>query len=166
MIVSDQKIKIKIENNVVNVLKKHIQYSESSSREAGGILIGKENISDNNIVIRYITEPMTTDFRNYNSFKRLDLGHIKYFNQIYECSDGIYRYIGEWHTHPEGNPKYSFVDLHGWGKIADGCEDDNEFYHIIVGFESIRIWKYEKSNLEPILLDTIMWSNINDKTYT
>ena len=39
---------------------------------AGGILIGKENISDDNIIIRYITEPYASDKRRYNRFIRKD----------------------------------------------------------------------------------------------
>ena len=48
-------------------MRKYIQLG-AGSLEAGGILIGKENISDDNIIIRYITEPYADDKRRYNRF--------------------------------------------------------------------------------------------------
>ena len=50
--------KIKFCNNILQVIQKYVQ-SERKSCEAGGILIGRENCGNSNLIIEFITEPMT-----------------------------------------------------------------------------------------------------------
>ena len=49
--------KIKFCNNILQVIQKYVQ-SERKSCEAGGILIGRENCGNSNLIIEFITEPM------------------------------------------------------------------------------------------------------------
>ncbi|MEZ7820842.1 MAG: Mov34/MPN/PAD-1 family protein, partial [Patescibacteria group bacterium] len=98
--INSNNIEIKICSSVFQVMRKYIQLG-SGSLEAGGILIGKENISDDNIIIRYITEPYASDKRRYNRFIRKDNKHIDIFNEVFNLSNEIYCYVGDWHTHDE-----------------------------------------------------------------
>lgn len=131
--------KIKITSNVVEVMKSYIQYGFYSN-EAGGVLIGRENLDNNNLIIEFCTEPMNKDKRLKNRFIRKDNGHIEFFQQLFYSNSGIYRYVGEWHTHPENIPSFSTIDKKNWIKINREMAH-KEQYHFIVGREQICIWK-------------------------
>lgn len=152
-------IEIKICNSVIQVMKRHIQIGDRSL-EAGGVLIGKENISDNNIIIRYITEPYRRDKRRYSRFIRKDERHIEIYNDIFISSNRIYRYIGEWHTHDEDLPNYSILDAKNWEKIMKEMPEMIEHFHIIVGINAFRIWKVGQSLTCPELIKTIYWKGV------
>ena len=70
--------KIKFCNNILQVIQKYVQ-SERKSCEAGGILIGRENCGNSNLIIEFITEPMTADQRSRNRFLRKDKRHLNFF---------------------------------------------------------------------------------------
>lgn len=159
MIISDD-IKIKIDDSIITIMKKHIQWKPNDV-EAGGILIGRENLYNNNIIIEYITEPMENDIRTSNRFIRKDSRHLAIYNKLYENNEGIYAYFGEWHTHFEDIPKYSLIDLINWHKIA--YQDTmNVQYHIIVGRLAMTIWKINKKHIFPRLVKEIRWSEISN----
>ena len=109
--------KIKFCNNILQVIQKYVQ-SERKSCEAGGILIGRENCGNSNLIIEFITEPMTADQRSRNRFLRKDKKTSRFFKKLYEENEGVYGYMGEWHTHPENIPQYSFIDSNNWKKIG------------------------------------------------
>lgn len=140
VVIEEIERKIKITSNVINTWKEFIQVG-ILSREAGGVLIGRENQSDNNQIIEYCTEPMERDKRLRTRFYRRDTKHIDFFVRLHREKGEIYRYIGEWHTHPEDVPSYSDIDANNWKKI---CADlpQKEQYHVIVGRKKIVVWKY------------------------
>lgn len=140
VVIEEIERKIKITSNVINIWEKFIQVG-ILSREAGGVLIGRENQNDNNQVIEYCTEPMKKDKRLRTRFYRKDTKHIDFFTNLYKEKGEIYRYIGEWHTHPEDVPRYSNIDANNWKKIYDEL-GQKEQYHVIVGREKIVVWKY------------------------
>ena len=100
--------KIKLCQNVIDTMLKYIQKG-FFSKEAGGILMGKENKSNENIIINHITVPMSEDKRKYNKFIRKDKRHVEVFKNLYRTSEETLRYIGEWHTHPEAIPNFSEI---------------------------------------------------------
>lgn len=159
--INSNNIEIKICSSVFQVMRKYIQLG-TGSLEAGGILIGKENISDDNIIIRYITEPYASDKRRYNRFIRKDKKHIYIFNEVFNSSNEIYCYIGEWHTHNEDLPDYSRLDLKNWRKIMKESPGNIEHFHIIVGCKAIRIWRFGKLLKNPDLIKTIYWKDVMD----
>jgi integrative and conjugative element protein (TIGR02256 family) len=134
--------KIKIVSSVVDLMNSYKQ-TNAWDFEAGGILIGRENIETGNIIIEYATEPYCKDKRQRNFFYRKDKRHIEYFRKLHEENNGIYAYVGEWHTHPEDYPNYSCIDINNWSKISN-INDDKEkiYYHIIIGKKEVRAWEY------------------------
>ena len=140
----DGSSKIKIVSNVVDLLNSYKQ-TRIVDKEAGGILICRESIESGNIIVEFATKPYNGDVRRRTRFYRRDNRHIEEFKRLYSQHNGIYGYFGEWHTHPEKQPCYSYVDKVNWEKIA-AQNDDNEkiYYHVIVGIESIFIWSYSK----------------------
>ena len=153
------KRKIKICHNVIHTLFEYIQKGYFS-REAGGILIGKENKSNENIIINHTTVPMPKDERKHNRFIRKDKKHIELFENLYKESDETLRYIGEWHTHPEAIPNFSEIDLNNWKKISKESDNNNNYYHIIVGYDAIKIWVIESEEYSTKLIGTIFWKEI------
>lgn len=142
------KINIKIETSVIDLINSFRQFKLTDC-EAGGILIGRENKETGNIIIEYATEPYDKDRMTRTSFHRKDKKHINMYNQLYKENNGIYAYIGEWHTHPEDFPNYSYTDIKNWTKISNINKDKNKvYYHIIVGRKEIRIWEYRFDSKE------------------
>ena len=139
-IFSDQQRKIAIEAQIV---LQGCYYRQLGwlSKEAGGMLIGREIISTNNLIIDHMTEPMQGDKRSRCRYLRKDSGHIEYFEKLYCENDNIYGYVGEWHTHPENVPSYSFIDYREWDKIVRAKPGNSPIYCLIIGTEKWRVWK-------------------------
>ena len=158
-IFSDQQRKIAIEAQII------IQgcfYRQLSwlSKEAGGILIGREVISTNNLIIDQMTEPMPRDKRNRFRFLRRDNGHIEYFEQLYCENENIYGYVGEWHTHPEKVPSYSAIDYREWDKIVREKPGNMPIYCLIFGTEKWRVWKVEASHKPEMIYENDCITNL------
>ncbi|MDG6896622.1 hypothetical protein A6A19_01080 [Actinobacillus delphinicola] len=161
IIVEVEDIKIKIGGNILFLMEKYKQY-DSFSKEGGGILIGKENLSNANIIIDNLTEPYSEDIRKRRKFIRMDLTHIHVFKKLYELSNRTYRYIGEWHSHPEYVPEFSEIDFKNWIDICKkGNNLLNSYYHMIVGIKAIGIWYIDSSNYRVKLLKKIYWEDMN-----
>lgn len=158
MVIQDDNRKIKFCSNTVLVMRKYIQ-RENKYSEAGGILIGRENAGNTNLVIEFITEPMLKDQRSRCMFLRKDTGHIHFFEKLYKENRGIYGYIGEWHTHPENVPHYSFIDSKNWRKIGKKMRIGKQ-YHVIVGIEKVGIWKYDTITKKIMQVDSVEWERI------
>lgn len=139
--------KIKIVDSVLELINRYRQLNRKDC-EAGGILIGRENRESGNLIIEYATEPYDKDKRMRMFFNRKDKKHIEFYKRLYENYNGIYAYVGEWHTHPEDYPNYSRIDINSWRKISKINEDkEKKYYHIILGMKELRIWEY-KYNLK------------------
>lgn len=134
--------KIEIETKVLESMISYRQINNDDT-EAGGVLIGRVNKGTGNIIIEYLTSPFTEDKRTRYSYHRTDKRHIESFNRIFSESNGIYAYLGEWHTHPEDYPNYSCIDLRNWKSIAKKLGiKDKKYIHIIIGRKSIGVWSY------------------------
>lgn len=167
VIITTNNNKIKIYSLILSTLHNFIQPTFFSV-ESGGILIGKENFSNNNIIINALTTPMKKDKRTYNKFIRKDSKHIEIFNCMYKNSNNVLRYIGEWHSHHQAIPQYSCIDYENWKKIKENSPVQNNYYHIITGYKAIRIWIYEGETDNIDLQATLYWSDIikNEKDKT
>lgn len=165
MVVQDENRKIKICNSILWIIKKYIQ-TECKAREAGGILIGRENAGNTNLVIEFVTEPMPKDKSSRCRFLRKDIGHIEFFKKLYNENEGIYGYIGEWHTHPENIPHYSAIDSNNWKSIGKKMKNRKQ-YHLIAGIQEIGIWEYNAITKKIVQVDNIKWENVpkNESLY-
>ena len=157
IVLNDSGRKVKITEEIINLFKRYRQVEKEP--EAGGILIGRENAGNTNLVIDFITEPMPEDQRYRYKFLRKDTGHINFFQKLYSENEGIYRYIGEWHTHSENIPHYSFIDSYNWKRIGKEMKSKQQ-YHIIVGIQEIGIWEYDAVIKEITQMDSIKWEEV------
>lgn len=148
MIVTESKNrKIKICDQILEEIYSQIQKNDYDP-EKGGIIVGRENLNNENIILEYISKPLKNDICTRTRYTRKDEGHLKYFEKLYNENNGVYAYWGEWHTHPEDIPHYSIIDLKNWKRI--GKEDPKGVqYHIIAGRKAFSIWRMQKGKLCP-----------------
>ena len=146
MIVTESKNrKIKICDQILEEIYSQIQKNDYDP-EKGGIIVGRENLNNENIILEYISKPLKNDICTRTRYTRKDEGHLKYFEKLYNENNGVYAYWGEWHTHPEDIPHYSIIDLKNWKRI--GKEDPKGVqYHIIAGRKAFSIWRMQKGKL-------------------
>jgi len=123
-------------------LDKMIQYKQLNryDKEAGGILIGRILLENENFIVDDVTEPMKQDIRTRISYKRAPYGHQEYFDQKWAESQGRCFYLGEWHTHPEPVPNPSYVDIHGWKRIMTLEHEVEALFFIIIGQRQLNAW--------------------------
>jgi integrative and conjugative element protein (TIGR02256 family) len=83
--------------------------------ESGGLLLGF--VRENHFDVRMITVPYKHDHASHYSFIRCDKKHLNIYQAIRLKINRDLTYIGEWHTHPEDNPRPSSIDLNEWKLI-------------------------------------------------
>ncbi len=90
MVIENDSRKIKFCSNILQVMKKYIQ-QDDNSLESGGILLGRENAGNTNLIIEFITEPMPGDKSSRRRFfvKILDIFDFlkKYMKIVKEYID-------------------------------------------------------------------------------
>lgn len=164
MVIDNGGRKIKFCINTLQIMKKYIQINRNFN-EAGGILVGRENCGNSNLIIEFITEPMPLDRRSRCRYLRKDTGHLQFFQKLYEENNEIYGYIGEWHTHPEEIPHYSFIDSNNWEKIGKEMNGGIQ-YHVIAGIQEVGIWEYNACTKRIIQISNIDWKRIFEEDET
>ncbi|WP_313065027.1 Mov34/MPN/PAD-1 family protein [Pseudomonas sp.] len=78
------------------------------SKEAGGILLG--HVRGEHLETIEATEPLFWHKRFRFLFERLPYLHHRLAMKRWKESNGLVRYIGEWHTHPQNFPTPSSID--------------------------------------------------------
>lgn len=109
--------------------------------EASGLLIGHERAEPQQIILDRLTTPQPQDYRTRTRFRRDVKSHQLLLDQEWRLSGGKRTYLGEWHTHPEDDPKPSALDRENNRRIFATATIDMPFLvFIIVGLEKTRIW--------------------------
>lgn len=119
---------ILLEPQVVSTLRSHAQLS-ADAPEAGGILIGYRRGKHLHIV--EATVPAAGDAQGRFSFFRSSPSHACRARTRWSDSGGTLDYVGEWHTHPEEDPRPSCLDRVEWKKIA--LANQSSFLFVIPG---------------------------------
>jgi len=101
--------------------------------EKGGVLMGKLYPSSNKIIITH-----ALICKNQKSSRYGITLNTKYLQKkilkIWEESEGTITYLGDWHTHPENNPKPSILDFKTFVlNYFTSKFDQNLLLYIIVG---------------------------------
>lgn len=116
-----------VPNSIIESIKKYSCISESS-KEAGGIFIG--SYRGTHIEVVSCTTPYADDTRDKYAFNRCDRNHQLKALELWEKSNHTQTYIGEWHTHPEGHPAPSPIDLRSWEKVRRQYQPSPVFFMI------------------------------------
>ena len=92
MIVTESKNrKIKICDQILEEIYSQIQKNDYDP-EKGGIIVGRENLNNENIILEYISKPLKNDICTGTRYTRKDEGHLKYFEKLYNENNGVYAY--------------------------------------------------------------------------
>ena len=125
-----------IQDAVIDVFAKYAQVSPSAP-ESGGILLG--HVRTPHLEILEASEPTFWDKRLRYFFDRGSRGHREMAERRWRDSDGLVRYVGEWHTHPEDYPTPSYVDRAGWIELANKRQDQRPVLAIVVGRKALHV---------------------------
>lgn len=120
----------------LEVFSRYIQQG-IDSKEAGGILLG--HVRGEHLEIIEATEPSFWDKRFRFLFERMPYFHHRLAMKRWKESNGLVRYIGEWHTHPENYPSPSSIDLKEWQILAADRVDGRPLLALIVGCKDIHV---------------------------
>lgn len=133
--------RLKISEESTGEMTKYRQRS-GDEPEAGGLLLGRNLLDCDDIVVDYVTVPMPQDNRKRYFFNKNRDNHQQLLEKRWRESKGTCNYIGEWHTHPECIPNPSSHDLSQWRKILrETITDVDAIFFAIMGTEAIRIWQ-------------------------
>lgn len=83
---------------------------QRSQVEAGGILIGRFYPAKNLIIVECATRPGYGDVGTRKTWRRDPLRAMRLAN-LANLRDSSLHYVGEWHTHPEKDPRPSTRDI-------------------------------------------------------
>lgn len=104
-----------IHYSVVSMIEKASRAS-SGQLESGGILIG--SLRGPHLECTKFTTPGPEDRRSEFSFTRKDPMHQRAAEREWRKSTHSVSFIGEWHTHPSGQPIPSSIDTNSWIKLV------------------------------------------------
>jgi len=121
--------------SVLDVFERHIQ--GDSGTEAGGILLG--HVRGKHLEVLEASEPTSQDRRLRYFFERMIHGHKGLAERRWRESNGLVRYIGEWHTHPQDLPSPSGTDLCEWEILASDRCDRRPLLAVIVGRQNLHV---------------------------
>lgn len=96
--------------------------NDHGSHESGGVMVGERRGS--HFVVNSISVPQCTDVRGRFKFIRNIAGHDRFLETAFKKSKGTSNYLGEWHTHPEDQPKPSPQDIRSWKRNALRIKQD------------------------------------------
>ena len=120
-----------IRKPVLENFKKYEQYS--NRKESGGILLGK--VYSSYVSIERITTPSIFDRLGRYFFVRSKVPAQRTINRLWSNSSGSTIYLGEWHTHPETNPRPSPQDRAMISHCLKSTKMEIDFlFLIIIGF--------------------------------
>ncbi|MGE8303288.1 MAG: Mov34/MPN/PAD-1 family protein [Pseudomonas kermanshahensis] len=123
------------DQSVLDVFERHIQ--SDSGTEAGGILLG--HVRGKHLEVLEASEPTPQDLRLRYFFERMIHGHKGLADRRWRESNGLVRYIGEWHTHPQDVPTPSCTDLGEWQKLAKDRSDRRPMLAVVVGRQTLHV---------------------------
>jgi integrative and conjugative element protein (TIGR02256 family) len=137
-----------ISPTVLNELEKYRQHNRSAP-EAGGIILGRIFPTRGNVEVDAVTVPNSQDHGSRFRFTRARKPAQREIERAWVNSQGIQNYLGEWHTHPEDDPRPSSVDVDNWIRLARIAEfEQDALFFLIVGRVTIRAWEVKRGGGE------------------
>lgn len=78
-------------------------------KETGGVLLGY--CADNDVVVRLATGPGRRAKHRFSSYRPDTLFDRAEIARIYDETNGVITYLGDWHSHPKGGSQLSEDDV-------------------------------------------------------
>jgi integrative and conjugative element protein (TIGR02256 family) len=127
-----------VEEPVLRIWERHRQTTEHLT-ESFGALIGSKSEDQTTFWVESCTTPQPNDSATRTSFAMRDSFHQKEVESSFNETNGLWGYIGTWHTHPEPDPIPSRLDIADWGKCTER-NPDRVLFFFIVGIEKTRAY--------------------------
>lgn len=141
---------IEIQASVFNQIQ--LQAEAEYPNENGGMLAGRYSVDRHTVYIKKVVVPVEK-LTSRTTFKRKAKGLEKVWEQL--VKDGL-RYVGEWHSHPNGSTQYSNTDLTAMVDIEKevtianplllivGVRGDGLSAHTFYCYKNNKLLKYKK----------------------
>jgi len=141
---------IEIQASVFNQIQ--LQAEAEYPNENGGMLAGRHSVDRHTVYIEKVVVPVEK-LTSRTTFKRKAKGLEKVWEQL--VKDGL-RYVGEWHSHPNGSTQYSNTDLTAMVDIEKevtianplllivGVRGDGLSAHTFYCYKNNKLLKYKK----------------------
>jgi len=109
----EEDFRVEFDDTSIEKLKKFQQKNEEY--ESGGILVGEIYPVENKVIVKDVIVSIKAkrSFMGVNIDKKEMQEELE---KIRKNTNYKYYYIGDWHTHPEKNPKPSWVDKTSYKK--------------------------------------------------
>lgn len=129
-----------------------LQAEAEYPNENGGMLAGRYSVDRHTVYIEKVVVPVEK-LTSRTTFKRKAKGLEKVWEQL--VKDGL-RYVGEWHSHPNGSTQYSNTDLTAMVDIEKevtianplllivGVRGDGLSAHTFYCYKNNKLLKYKK----------------------
>lgn len=115
---------------VLHLWEQHRQTKEHMN-ESFGALIGSQSKDKKTFWVESCTTPQPNDSSTRSSFVMRDTFHQKEVESSFSGTNGLWGYIGTWHTHPELDPIPSKLDITDWSKCSERNPDRVLFFFIV-----------------------------------
>lgn len=132
----DKKTLLHFQETVLEKFSEYIQLGDDAV-EAGGLLLG--SVHGAHMLVIEATGPSEWDHRYRFMFERQVSHHRDIAESRWMESNGIVRYLGEWHTHPEDHPKPSEIDKTEWYTLSTKRLDKRPLLSVIVGRQDLYV---------------------------
>lgn len=132
----DRKILLHLTDDTLKVFNRFMQVGHTAN-EAGGLLLG--TVHGANMLVGEATTPTEADQRSRFHFSRKATGHRALAQARWRASNGLIRYLGEWHTHPQDDPEPSYLDRKEWARLSAQRKDKRPFLAVIVGRKALHV---------------------------
>lgn len=132
----DKRILLNFSKSTLVTFCQHVQASDFDC-EAGGLLLG--SVHGNHMLIEEATVPTVWDKQFRYLFERMPFGHEAIAMSRWMASQGVIRYLGEWHTHPEDYPHPSALDRLEWTRLSAKRRDKRFMLAVIVGRKALYV---------------------------
>jgi len=134
-----EKTKVNVSKDLITLWRASRQV-DNITHEAFGVLIGSQSMSANEFWLEKCTTPQKTDSATRRSFNLRAPYHQNIVNSFYKSSNGIWGYVGTWHTHPEPTPVPSVIDIADWHECTKRNPDRGLIF-VIVGQMDVCIFR-------------------------
>lgn len=132
----NNKFSVEFNDKILNVI--HQECIKSRNKETGGILIGKHP-EDGKTIICDITGPRKGSKQGKYIFERAPVDLKEILKDIWDLG---FRYVGEWHFHPNSSPEPSTIDDKQMKRFANNKKlNCHEPILLIVGGNQDKGWE-------------------------
>ena len=124
-----------------------VEADSSVPDETGGILLGYWTVEFQEAIVVYAVGPGPCAKRSPANFYPDGEYHWRVIEEIFTATNGKVTYLGDWHSHPLGGGKLSWLDRSTLKKIAKTPESqtNHPLMAILAGYDTweINTWGYD-----------------------